>query len=204
MLHRESGEPVLAVEERPVPTSDVPGEEAWPTQPFTVAIAPLSPHRVREEDAWGATEEDRAACRAQIAGLRNEGIFTPPRSPSEYSGGRVVLRWGWSPADGRDRAGERAEGAFSGGTLVLPSNIGGAHWGGLAFDPGRQVTVLPVNRHAAMVQLLPAEGFDWASADADSDRLGLRYERSVLVGTPYAVRRRPLLAPSGLPCTPPP
>jgi quinoprotein glucose dehydrogenase len=34
VLHRETGEPLFPVEERPVPASDVPGEEAAPTQPF--------------------------------------------------------------------------------------------------------------------------------------------------------------------------
>ncbi|HET8769890.1 MAG TPA: PQQ-binding-like beta-propeller repeat protein, partial [Gemmatimonadaceae bacterium] len=43
VLDRETGEPLVPVEERPVPPSDLPGEEAWPTQPFS-AIPPLSPH----------------------------------------------------------------------------------------------------------------------------------------------------------------
>src|SRR3712207_1072217 len=34
LLHRETGEPIFPVKERPVPQSDVPGEQSWPTQPF--------------------------------------------------------------------------------------------------------------------------------------------------------------------------
>ncbi len=34
VLDRVTGKPVWGVEERPVPKSDVPGEESWPTQPF--------------------------------------------------------------------------------------------------------------------------------------------------------------------------
>lgn len=170
VLHRETGEPLFPVEERPVPASDVPGERAWPTQPFS-AIAPLSPHAVTANEAWGVTPEDRAACRALIAELRNEGVFTPPS-----------LR----------------------GTLALPSNIGGAHWGGVAFDPNRQIAVVPVNRIASMVQLIPAEGFDRRAAERESDRLGLGYEYNVMVGTPYAMRRRFLRGPSGAFCSPPP
>ncbi len=171
VLHRETGEPLFEVVERPVPASDVPGEEAWPTQPFSTAIGPLSPHRVTAQDAFGVTDEEREACRDIIGGLRNEGVFTPPSLQ---------------------------------GTLVMPSNIGGAHWGGLTFDPVRQIAVIPVNRHAAMVQLIPAEGFSRDSAEAESDRLGLRYEYNIMVGTPYAMRRRSLRSPSGIPCTPPP
>jgi quinoprotein glucose dehydrogenase len=171
VLHRESGEPIFPVQERPVPASDVPGETAWPTQPFTRDIEPLSPQRLTADEAWGPTERDRAACRELVAQLRNEGVFTPPS-----------LR----------------------GTLALPSNVGGAHWGGVAFDPTRQIAVVPVNRHASMVQLIPAPGFDRHQAEMESARLGLGYEYNVMVGTPYAMRRRVLRSPSGLPCSPPP
>ena len=34
-LRPRTGEPVWPIEERPVPKSDVPGEQAWPTQPFS-------------------------------------------------------------------------------------------------------------------------------------------------------------------------
>ena len=41
VLDRETGAPLLPVEERPAPPSDVPGEEAWPTQPSSgVSVVP--------------------------------------------------------------------------------------------------------------------------------------------------------------------
>jgi len=45
VLDRATGKPLFPVEERPVPASDIPGEEASHTQPFTSVIPPLSPHR---------------------------------------------------------------------------------------------------------------------------------------------------------------
>jgi quinoprotein glucose dehydrogenase len=78
VLNRDTGEPVFPVEERAVPQSDVPGEMTSPTQPFPVAPPPLAAHQMSAADAWGATPEDREACRKTIAQLRNEGIFTPP------------------------------------------------------------------------------------------------------------------------------
>ncbi|HEU4890519.1 MAG TPA: pyrroloquinoline quinone-dependent dehydrogenase [Vicinamibacterales bacterium] len=171
VLNRETGAPLFPVEERAVPASDVPGEQAAPTQPFTTVTAPLSPHRLSPDEVWGISVADREACLAVIRGLRNEGIFTPPSLK---------------------------------GTLVLPSNIGGAHWGGVAIDPVRQIAIVPVNRLAAMVQLLPREGFDMARARAEEQRLGDDYEYNMMRGTPYVMRRRILLAPSRLPCTPPP
>lgn len=171
VLHRETGEPLFPVEERTVPTSNIPGEQASPTQPFTTDIAPLSPHRFSLDDVWGVNDEDRAACHAAIEPLRNEGIFTPPDTL---------------------------------GTLVLPSNIGGAHWGGLAWDRERGIAVIPVNRVAAEVQLIPRESVDLDQARDESDRLNLGYEYNGMFGTPYIMRRRILLSPTGLPCTPPP
>lgn len=171
VLHRETGEPLFPVEERPVPASDLIGEEASRTQPFTAALPPLSPHRFAAEEAWGMSEADRAACREVVEGLRNEGIFTPPSAR---------------------------------GTLVIPSNIGGAHWGGVAVDVERQIAVVPVNRVAALVQLIPREEFDPARLHEEDARLGHDFEYNLMRGTPYVMRRRILLGPSGLPCTPPP
>ena len=77
VLDRETGKPLFPVEERPVPASDVPGEEAWPTQPFPVKPPPLSSHRITDADLFG-TREHRDACSARLSKLRNDGIFTPP------------------------------------------------------------------------------------------------------------------------------
>jgi quinoprotein glucose dehydrogenase len=78
LLHRETGEPLVPVEERPVPQTRVPGEWTSPTQPFPAWPPPLVPHGLRPEDAWGLTVWDRSWCRDRIARLRSEGIFTPP------------------------------------------------------------------------------------------------------------------------------
>jgi quinoprotein glucose dehydrogenase len=96
VFDRDTGEPVFEIVERPVPTSDVPGETASPTQPFP-ATPPLVSHAaVMPEDAWGLTFYDRGKCRQLIERYRSEGLFTPPSlrgtimSPS-YAGG---VNWG--------------------------------------------------------------------------------------------------------------
>jgi quinoprotein glucose dehydrogenase len=171
VLHRETGEPVFPVEERPVPASDVPGERSAATQPFS-SLPPLSPHRLTPDQAFGMNEIDRQACRQRVATLRNEGIFTPPSL---------------------------------GGSLVMPSNVGGAHWGGVAFDPVRQIAVIPVNRLATEVQLLSREDVDSARARRRrGERLDGGWEYAAMRGTPYGMRRRIMRAESGVPCTPPP
>jgi quinoprotein glucose dehydrogenase len=78
VLDRETGKPLIPVEERGVPKSDVPGEEASPTQPFPTAPRALARTSLKAEDAWGLTDEDRAWCRETVSKLRSDGFFTPP------------------------------------------------------------------------------------------------------------------------------
>src|SRR5262245_53802556 len=78
VLERQTGTPVFGVEERPVPQSDADGEHAAPTQPFPLAPPPLVPQRLSAAEAWGPSPADREFCRAAMASLRSEGIFTPP------------------------------------------------------------------------------------------------------------------------------
>jgi quinoprotein glucose dehydrogenase len=78
VLNRETGVPVFPVNERPVPQSDVPGEFTSPTQPIPSAPPALVRQKITADDAWGLTPADRDFCRAKLATLRNEGIFTPP------------------------------------------------------------------------------------------------------------------------------
>ena len=78
VLNRDSGKPIFPIEERPVPKSDMPGEDASPTQPFPLAPPPLAVQRIAVDDAWGPTPDDMEYCRKQIAGLRHDDIFTPP------------------------------------------------------------------------------------------------------------------------------
>ena len=102
VLHRETGGPLLPIEERPVPASSVPGEEAWPTQPFPIAPPPLHDTELSADDAWGLSEEDREFCRSWMSRLENQGIFTPPSLDGimmwpGFAGG---INWGgigWDP-----------------------------------------------------------------------------------------------------------
>jgi quinoprotein glucose dehydrogenase len=167
VFERSRGEPLFPITERPVPASQVPGEHASPTQPFS-SLPPLAPqHAVLPEDAWGLTFWDRSRCRALIAALRNEGIFTPPD-----------LR----------------------GTLLTPGYIGGVNWGGVAFDQDHGRIIAAVNLLPMVVTLLtPAElEREVRSGDYPHSQFGRQ------AGTPFGVRREPLLSPWGLPCTAPP
>lgn len=76
---RDSGEPVFAVEERPVDSNSlIPGEILSPSQPFPVAPPPLAPNGISPDDAWGLTFWDRAQCRKLIEQYNHGPVFTPP------------------------------------------------------------------------------------------------------------------------------
>jgi quinoprotein glucose dehydrogenase len=78
VFDRISGKPVWPIEERPVPASDVPGEHAWPTQPFPSKPPPFSEQGVTLDDAFDLTPELKAEAQASMAKLRTGPLFTPP------------------------------------------------------------------------------------------------------------------------------
>ncbi|MEQ8858000.1 MAG: pyrroloquinoline quinone-dependent dehydrogenase [Pseudomonadales bacterium] len=96
VFHRETGEPLFDVTERPVPQGGVAGEVLSPTQPFSALPALVDHGPLSGEDAWGFTFWDRGRCAALLDGFRSEGIFTPPSLQGtilwpSYTGG---MNWG--------------------------------------------------------------------------------------------------------------
>ena len=80
VFDRVTGKPVWPIEERPVPKSDMPGEETWPTQPFPTNPPPFARQAFTEKDLSPFIEDpaERAMFLDDIRGARNEGLFTPP------------------------------------------------------------------------------------------------------------------------------
>src|SRR5437879_2384231 len=77
MLDRLTGKPLFPVEERPVPKSDVPGEAAWPTQPFPVRPPPLVRQSFSEGDLSTVTPESHRYCAQLFHSLESHGMYTP-------------------------------------------------------------------------------------------------------------------------------
>ena len=102
LFDRRTGKPLVSVEERPVPQSDVPGEQTWPTQPFQ-NIPPLAPLTMNVGDSSSdqRSPADAAYCRKQLAGLRYEGIYTPPslKGTLNYPGPTGGVNWGGAAID---------------------------------------------------------------------------------------------------------
>jgi quinoprotein glucose dehydrogenase len=99
VLNRLTGAPLLPVEERPAPKSDIPGEDASPTQPAS-AIS-MVPEKLSPEDAWGRTPEEKEACADKIRAARSEGIFTPPsvKGSIVFPGSVGGVNWGSAAYD---------------------------------------------------------------------------------------------------------
>lgn len=113
ILNRETGQPIYGVEERAVAKSDVPGETTWPTQPIPVKPPPLARVEFKMEELVteaDTTAEHAAACKDLVEklGVYNAGPFTP---------------WAYRP-----------EGAPPKTSVVFPGGLGGANWGGTAYD----------------------------------------------------------------------
>jgi quinoprotein glucose dehydrogenase len=77
ILDRDTGQPIFPVEERAVPGSTVPGEEAWPTQPFPTRPPPLVRLATFEADLTNITPESRASALEQFRQYRTGFLYTP-------------------------------------------------------------------------------------------------------------------------------
>lgn len=101
VLDRETGEPLFPVHEVPVPASKIPGEEAWPTQPFPLKPPPLVRLSVSEADLTNVTHESRASALEQFRKYESGHIYTPPSlegmitMPSHQGG----VEWGGASFD---------------------------------------------------------------------------------------------------------
>ena len=143
VLDRDSGKSLFPNEDRPVPRTDVAGEETAPTQPFPAKLPVFGLRRVTADDAWGPTEATRANAAARIAALRSDGPFTPPslRGSIHAPGPVGGFNWGglsYDPARGllvgatnRVAAAimliprDRAKRSGNGGAATIRGEIGG-------------------------------------------------------------------------------
>ena len=86
------------------------------------------------------------------------------------------------------------------GTIERPGYVGGANWGGLAFDPKNQYAITVVNDLPMVVALIPRAEFDAVRESGAYPNA----EFAAMRGTPYGMRREVLRSPIGLPCIAPP
>ncbi len=83
VLNRRTGEPIVGVEERPVPQGGVEPNERTATQPFSLYHT-LRQAKLTETDMWGLTPIDQMICRIQFRKASYAGIYTPPTASTPY------------------------------------------------------------------------------------------------------------------------
>lgn len=116
ILNRVTGKPIYGVTERPVPPSNVPGEQAWPTQPFPDRPAPLAENAISDGDLYNETPEHQAFCEKYV---HDNSIFLSavPYTPPQF------YRY----------------------SVTMPGTQGGVNYYGGAFDPNTGLYVVNVN-----------------------------------------------------------
>lgn len=77
VLDRNTGEPVFPVVDRPVPASNVPGEEAWPAQPYPMLPPPLVRQQLYESDLTNITPESREYVLERFRRHSTGSLYTP-------------------------------------------------------------------------------------------------------------------------------
>jgi quinoprotein glucose dehydrogenase len=65
-LNRVTGKPIFDVVERPVPKSDVPGEQASPTQPFPVKPEPLTQMTISRDHLYKGEPQHQSYCERMV------------------------------------------------------------------------------------------------------------------------------------------
>ena len=101
ILHRETGKPIFPIEERPVPASNLPGEKAWPTQPFPTKPKPYARQLITENDLTNYSPADHDAVLKTFKSMRYEGLYTPPdlKGTLMFPGTRGGTNWGGGAFD---------------------------------------------------------------------------------------------------------
>lgn len=77
VLDRLTGKPLFPVEERPMPHTNLPGEEAWPTQPVPLRPPPFARQGMTRDELTTVTPESRKRCEEMIEGATIGSLFTP-------------------------------------------------------------------------------------------------------------------------------
>ena len=84
LFDRTNGTPLFPIEEKPFPASDLPGEEAWPTQPIPTLPEPFARQSFGPEDVTDRTPEVHQQMMEQYLKVKYRAMFTPPSKESSW------------------------------------------------------------------------------------------------------------------------
>jgi len=191
VFDRETGAPVWPIEERPVPSSDVPGERAATTQPFPTKPPPFERQGFGEADLIDFTPGLRAEALELVRSYRMGPIYTPPSlegtivSPGIIGGGN----WGGTAVDPRT------------GRLYVKSSNQPALLAIAPADPARTEGSYDIDRSRRDLRLdngLPVQSPPYGTLTAFDLTVG-DIAWQVPLGDTRSVREHPALAGVDLP-----
>jgi len=112
VFNRVTGKPIWPIKEQKVPSSNIPGEQAWPTQPIPTKPKPFARHRINPDslNPYHLTKEEQNKWHDKLIKLQNEdrtGLFTPLSNKKQ--------------------------------TISVPGAVGGANWGNTAANPDKGI-----------------------------------------------------------------
>ncbi len=169
VLNRETGEPVWPIEEMEVPTD---------TDIEGDELRPTQPVVTKPEPVVSLTERPDVWW---IADLLSFGECSRIFDNARYDGIYTPLS---------------AEGT---GTLVYPATFGGQQWGGTAFDPEKQISIVNTSRAVQMLEMYPREEYEEVAGGSGNES-GF-YPQT---GAPYGFNLYVPLNWLGMPCWEPP
>lgn len=170
VVNRLTGEDVWPIEERPVPQGDGSGQGE--------VLSPTQPFPTKPAPLLDQSKKPEIWKLADIVG-----------------GGQCSRLW-----DNLTYEGMYTPPTTKGeGTLTYPDSAGGVQWGGVAFDPQKQIAIVNTSHIVQYVKLYSREDYDNADKDSGNESGFAPQE-----GAPYGMR---LLVASnwlGMPCWQPP
>jgi len=170
VVNRLTGEDVWPIEERPVPQGDGSVQGE--------ALSPTQPFPTKPAPLLDQSKKPEIWKLADIVG-----------------GGQCSRLW-----DNLTYEGMYTPPTTKGeGTLTYPDSAGGVQWGGVAFDPQKQIAIVNTSHIVQYVKLYSREDYDNADKDSGNESGFAPQE-----GAPYGMR---LLVASnwlGMPCWQPP
>ena len=101
VFDRVTGEPLWPIHERPVPQTDLPGEQTWPTQPFPTKPPPLTRQLYTENDVSNVSPEAAAMTSLRYKQVGSYGSFPAPSLNETiiFPGFDGGMEWGGAAAD---------------------------------------------------------------------------------------------------------
>lgn len=178
VLDRRTGEPMTAVEDKPVPQGPADGEWLAPVQPYSTGFPSLAPADLSEASMWGTTPVDQLWCRLRFRQSRYEGQFTPQstRGTITFPGAFGVINWGGA--------------SFDPARKLLVVNTSYLPW------------------YQQLIERRVADEMGIAPYNTEAEETGAGLHGPEIyyaqAGTPYAIDSRPFLSPLGFPCNQPP